>query len=114
MREEASAFTSRTLPQHDVGGAFAWHVAGTLVSERAQIEPLPEWFTLAKHNGTNGEVQLVDQAGAQVLANRRDAAAEPDVAVLRRLFRALERGVDAVRDEMKDSAALHGQRPARV
>ena len=59
-------------------------------------------------------MHLVDAAGLQVLPDRGDAAAEADVAAARRLARALERGLDAVGDEMEGRAARHRERRARV
>ena len=53
-------------------------------------------------------------AGAQILPDRRHAAAQPDVAAARRVPRLLERGVDAVGDEPELRAALHRERRARV
>jgi hypothetical protein len=44
-------------------------------------------------------VQLVDQAGFEVLADRRDPAADADVAAAGGGGRLLQRGADAARDE---------------
>ena len=59
-------------------------------------------------------MQLVDQPRLQILPDRRNAAAESDVAAARRGARLFERGLNAVGDEAKLRAALHLERRARV
>ena len=51
-------------------------------------------------------MHFIDEAGAEIFADRRDAAAEPDVAPVRRLKGAAQRRFNAVGDEMKGRAAL--------
>ena len=64
--------------------------------------------------GHDRQVQLVDQAGAQVLLDGGDAATEPDVLAAGGRACLLERRLDAVGDEVERRAALHRQRVARV
>src|SRR6185295_151150 len=61
-----------------------------------------------------GKVHLVDQSGLEILPDRIHTAAEPDILVLRRVPRALQRRLDAVGDEVEGGAALHGERGARM
>ena len=49
----------------------------------------------AQQDRPHDEMQLVDQAGAQVLANGGDAPAEADVTTARGCPRLLQRGVNA-------------------
>ncbi len=59
-------------------------------------------------------MQLVDQTLAQVLPDRRGAAADPHVLAAGRLARTLERFMNAARHEVERRAALHRERRARV
>src|SRR5579864_3079308 len=59
-------------------------------------------------------MQFVNQTRAQILPDRRDAAAKADVAVTRRGSGLLQRGVNAVRHKAELRIALHPERRARV
>src|SRR2546421_7747180 len=61
-----------------------------------------------------GEVQLVNQAGAQILPNSGDAATEADIAAACCGARLLQSGVNAFGDKAKLRTALHPERRARV
>ena len=50
---------------------------GALVAELGQIKAREQIFTLAEQDRRDGQVQLIDQPGLQVLPHRRDAAADP-------------------------------------
>src|SRR5215831_20600992 len=60
------------------------------------------------------EVQLVDQPGAKVLANRRDAATEANVAAARRGSCLLQGGTNTFGNEPELGVSLHPDRPAWV
>src|SRR5947207_6277403 len=60
-----------------------------------------------EQDGPDGEMQLVDQGGAQILADNGDAAAEADVAGARCSPCQLQSGVDTFRDEAKLRSSVH-------
>src|SRR6516165_11489341 len=68
----------------------------------------------AEQHGADGEMQLIDQRGPQVLPNCRYAATQANIARARRSARLLQCGVNAFRDKAKHGASRHGQRRARV
>ena len=49
------------------------------------LEPVPEPLAAAEHDRDDDDVQVVDQVGGEELADRRRAAADPDVEAARRL-----------------------------
>jgi hypothetical protein len=59
-------------------------------------------------------MQLVDQAGAQILANCGHAATDANVTAARRSRRLLKRGVKAFGDKVEFRTSCHLQRRARV
>src|SRR5881296_3876723 len=68
----------------------------------------------AEQDGGDREMHLVDEPCLEVLADRRDAAAQPHVFPAGRPDRLLERVMDAGGHEVKYSAPFHAQRFARV
>src|SRR5262245_49430358 len=68
----------------------------------------------AEENRRDREVELVDEALLEVLADRRDAPAQPDGLSSRRRAGLIESVVDAPGDESELRAALHGEWSARV
>src|SRR5258708_16818239 len=62
----------------------------------------------------DGEMQLVDQGGAQILPNGGYAAAEADVAASRCGLRLLQGGANAFGDEAKLRTSRHPERRPRV
>ena len=68
-----------------MSGALAGNRRVALIPERAQVDAGEQMLAGAEQDRPEREVQLVDQAGAQVLPDRRDAAAEADVACRRPL-----------------------------
>src|SRR4029079_18153399 len=58
--------------------------------------------------------ELVDQLRAQVFADGRDAAAEPDIATTCRISRVPQRELDAAGDEVEYRASFHRDRRARM
>src|SRR5882762_4102705 len=71
-------------------------------------------FAAAEQNRRDRKVHLVDEARLQILPDRRDTAADPHVAAIRRFARTLERHVDALGDKVKRGAALHRDGGARM
>jgi len=55
-------------------------------------------------------VHLIDESRAQVLPDCRDAAAQPDVLIIRGFAGAFQCSVDAIGDEVEGGAAVHGDR----
>jgi hypothetical protein len=64
-------------------------------------------LTAAEKGGHDRQVQLIDQAGPEVLLDRGGPASEPDVVAVGGLERSLERRIDAVVDEVERGSALH-------
>ena len=61
-----------------------------------------------EENWGDGDVHLVNKSGLEVLANRANAAAEPDILTIGCVGRPLQCGTDSVCDEVESGAALHG------
>src|SRR6267142_6302721 len=59
-------------------------------------------------------MHLVDQAGAQILPNRRHAATKADVAAPRGSGRLLQGGVNACGDKVKFGPSRHPERRTRM
>jgi antitoxin component of MazEF toxin-antitoxin module len=72
----ATLFVSR---DDDVCGFLAGDVLAARVSERRQVETRHEMFSRTEENGGDGEVHLVNEAGLQVLPDRRHSSAEADI-----------------------------------
>src|SRR5579885_2304372 len=89
-------------------------VFGGLVAQRGQIESGEKIFPAAHQHRRHGEMHFVDQALRQILPDRRYSAADPDVLSARSLARALQRRLDAVRDEIECGAVGHDERRAGV
>ena len=66
-----------------------------------------ETFAAAEEDGHDRQVQIVDEAGPQVLLDRGHAAAEPDVGLAGGIGRPLQGRLDAVLDEVEGGPALH-------
>jgi hypothetical protein len=77
--------------QNDVHRARGADVARRLEAEPAQVDPGEERFAAAEHGRRDREVHLVDETGLEVLADDGDAAADADVAALRRRARLRQR-----------------------
>src|ERR1700693_3853793 len=98
MRPSGSS-RSGALAQEDVVGAFAGDGLEALVAERAQVEALEEVLSAAQDHGPNCEVEVVDEPGGQILADRGDAAAQAHVPSPSRRLRLLQRRLDSVGHE---------------
>lgn len=55
--------------------------------ERVEIEARKEVLTFSQEHRRHGQVYLIDVAGGQVLANRGNAATNPNVFAFGRCFR---------------------------
>src|SRR6266511_3338765 len=110
----SGASRAGALAKKDVVGAFAGDRLEPLVAERAQVEALKEVLSAAQHHGPNREMEVVDEPGGQILADRGDAAAQAHIHSPGRGFRLLQRRLNSVGHEMKGGAALHRDRLARV
>src|ERR1700739_2656808 len=67
-----------------------------------------------KQDGSNGEMQLVNQAGAQKLPNGGYAATQADVAAVRCSSRLFQGRVNAFGDKAKLRTSRHPKRRPRV
>src|SRR4051794_443397 len=99
-------------PEHEVRREVCGSGFHHAVAEGREIQALEHRLAPSEQDGRKREVQFIDQAGLQILANCRNATANLDVASSRGVACALERGVDTVRDEVERGAALHYDRLA--
>src|SRR2546423_12216402 len=98
---------SGPLAQEDVGRAVARDVLRAFIAQGAHVDVVQEMLAETEQDGPDGEMQLVDQGGAEILADSGDAAAEADVAGARCSPCLLQRGVDTFRDEAKLRSSVH-------
>src|SRR5262245_44370334 len=89
-------------------GVLRGGVLRALVAEAHRIDAGEEMLTAAEEHRGDHEVDLVDQPRAEVLANGGRSAAESDVFALGRVLCTLQRGMDAIADEVERRSALHG------
>src|SRR5712692_367322 len=94
-------------PQIHMGRTLAGDMLHCFVAQCGQIDTCVESFTGTHENRSDRQVRLIDQPGAQILPNRRDAAAHPNVALARGIPGLLQRRVNTVGDEPKLGAACH-------
>lgn len=71
------------------------------------IDAIPEMFAGSKQHRPDGQMQLVNQPSAQILANGGYAAPEPNIAAARRGVRKIEGGMNTVSDEVEFCSARH-------
>src|SRR5256885_2176134 len=93
--------------QNDVRGVRRGNVLAALVTELCSVETAEKVLSGAEQDGRNRQVHLVDQSGAQILPDRSDPAAEPDVLAVGCIEGALKCSVDAVGNEVEGRAAVH-------
>lgn len=84
------------------------------VTEGVGVDAVEEVFAAAEEGGGDGEVEVVDEASFQILADGGGAAAEADVFACCGFFCLLKCGVDALGDEVEGCAAFHVERRAGV
>src|SRR5258708_36448912 len=75
---------------------------------------LKKMLTGTEKGWSNGEVHLVDEPRAKVLLNRCRTTANPNISSVGSLGGATQRGMNALRDEVKCRAAVHCDRRTRV
>ena len=97
-----------------MGGVFGRLMLGHAEAQRRQIDVGEHCFALPEHDGRKREMQLVDQAGAKVLAHRVDAATDLHVAAVGSELRLFQRRLDAIGHEDEGGAALHLDGVARM
>src|SRR5437879_448237 len=86
---------SLLLPKNDVShGALTGRVLDAFVAQRAHVEAFEQMFAFAKEDGREDEVQFVDESRADVLADDRDATAEPHILSTCGALRLFERALD--------------------
>src|SRR3984885_4486071 len=85
--------------ENDVGGMLGRLMFGDAITERRQVDPGEHCFALPEHDRAQGEMQLIDQPGAQILTRGPDATADLHVATIGGLFRLLQRRLDTVGHE---------------
>src|SRR5436309_3867819 len=105
---------SRALAQKDVGRAFARDGLRAFIAQATHIDAVQEMLPGTEQDRPDGEMQLVDQAGAQILPDGGYAAAEADVAAVRCSARLLQGGVNAFGDKAKLRTSRHPERRPRV
>src|SRR5881396_4088073 len=105
---------SRALAQKDVGRTFARNVLRAFIAQSTHIDVVQEMLPGTEQDRSDGEVQLVDQGGAQILPNNGYAATEADVAATGRSGRLLQSGMNAFGDKAKLRTSRHPERRPRV
>ncbi len=77
------------------------NVLGAAIAELRCVDASEKVFPGTEKDRRDGEMHLVDQASAKVLANRGDSAAKPDVLTVGGLGGSLKCRVDAIGHEME-------------
>src|SRR5689334_11891178 len=94
----------------DMRGALTADVLEAFVAERAPVHALEKRLALTQQDRPHGEMQLVDQPRLEILAHRRDAAADTNILAPGGRLCLLERRLDPLGDEVEHRAALHLER----
>src|SRR3954471_3739099 len=81
---------SRALPDDHMRRALARDRFVDRIAERAKIEPAEQALAFSEQDRPHREMHFIDEPGLEVLADRRDAAAEAHVARAGGRFRACE------------------------
>src|SRR5216117_2912825 len=105
---------SRALSQKDMGRTFARNALRAFIAQSTHIDVVQEMLAGTEQHRPDGEMQVVNQGGAQILPNSRYAATEADVATARCSARLLQSGVDPSGDKAKLRASRHPERRPRV
>src|SRR6266446_4969318 len=105
---------SRALAQEDVGRAFARDVLRAFIAQATHIDVVQQMLPGTEQDRPDGEMQLVDQAGAQILPDSGYAATEAHVAAAGCSARLLQGGVNAFGDKAKLRPSGHPERRPRV
>ena len=103
------ALSSRQLPRPDCVGQVGHPLrrlrADLLQGYSARVHALEQADPGAEQHGSTRDRKLVDQAGVHVLQDRRAAARDADVTVAGGIAGLVERGLDAVVDEVEGGPA---------
>src|SRR5262245_5314368 len=110
----AAASARGALGQDDVSRGRRRDVLGDFVPEGSDVDPVEQRLAGAQEDRREREVQLVDQARAPILLNRRDTPAEPHVLAGGGLACTRERVFDPARQEVECRIAFHRERLARM
>src|SRR5580698_348535 len=102
------------FPDDEMGGAFALNLLNLREAERAQVDAGEQVLAFAQKDRREREVHFVDLPSRQVLADCRNAAADPDVLPAGRLSRPRERVFRPVGHEVERRPTVHRQRRAGV
>src|SRR3984885_12375890 len=90
------------------------HILGAFIAQSTHIDVVQEMLSGTKQDGSDGEMQLVNQAGAQKLPNGGYATTQADVATARCGSRLFHSGMNAFGDKAKLRASRHPKRRPRV
>src|SRR3989454_11032844 len=96
------------------GSPLARDILRAFIAQAAHIDAVQEMLPGTEQDGPDGEMQLVDQAGAQILPDSGYAATEADVAAVRCSARLLQSGVNAFGDKAKLRTSRHPERRPRA
>ena len=80
----------------------------------ARVNPLEQPLAAAQQDRGDGEVQLIDEAGAEILLDRVRSAADAHVFAVGGFLRPVQGLVDTAGDEVEGRAAGHFEGRARV
>src|SRR5471030_2054751 len=97
-------------PEHDVRREVCGSGFHHAVAEGREIQALEHRLAPSEQDRRKREVQFINQAGLQILANCRDATSNFDVTCSRGVACAINRGMYPARDEVERRAALHYDR----
>lgn len=98
---------------HVMRGGRRRYVLDAAIAELQQVDAREQVLAAAEQDRRDSEVQLVDEAGAQVLADRRRPATQAHVFPIGSVDRPLERLVDAAGNEMGGTLPGVGRREDR-
>jgi hypothetical protein len=93
-----------------VGHARRFHPAHLLELEVANVLEQP--LAATEQDGDEVELELIDQAGGEILLDEVGASPEEHILAAHGVPRLLERGLDPIGDEDEGGASLHLQRLA--
>jgi hypothetical protein len=98
----------------DVSGVRGGNVFGAVIAELWQIDAGEKILASAEEDRGNCEMHLVHEPRLKILADGGGASGNVDVLALGSVDGSFECSADAIGDEVKRSAAVHGDRFARV
>src|SRR5258708_6896939 len=105
---------SRGLAQEHVGRTLARDALRAFIAQSTHIDVVQEMLPGTEQDRPDGEMQLVDQGGAQILPNGGYAATEAHVAAARCSGRLLQSGLNAFGHETKLRTSRHPERRPRM